>query len=303
MHWLLIALIAPFLWSVLNYTDKYLIVKYARESGVAGLAIFASAFSLIVSATLYLFSPNVLGVSRLQAGSMIATGFLIAIAILLYLYALEKDHASHVVPFWFTVPLFAYIFGVLFLGEYLTPLKIIGSLITILGALVLSLELEEKVTFKKKVVLLMLGSSIFIALSDVLFKNQVAEVSFVASIFWNQIGFALFGALGFLLVKRYRHEFIALCRDKSKDLFLINASTELITITATAVGYYALTLAPVALILVLAYTFQPFFVFMEGVLLTRFLPHIHREHLSKKHVAQKITAIIVMAIGTYLVLR
>jgi uncharacterized membrane protein len=302
MYWLAIALIAPFLWSVLNYTDKYLIVKYARESGVAGLALFASSFSLLVCITILLFSPSVLLVSLLQAGSMIATGFLVAVAVLLYLYALEKDHASHVVPFWFTIPLFAYIFGLLFLEEYLTTAKIIGSLITLAGAFILSLELEEKIVFKKKVAILMFGSSIFLALSDVLFKNQAIDASFVSSLFWNQIGVALFGALGFILIKSYRKEFVALCKSKNKDLFLINASTEFITIAATAVGYYSLTLAPVAIILVLSYTFQPLFVFMEGILLTRFLPHIHTERLSKKHVFQKVGAIAIMAVGTYFVI-
>lgn len=302
MHWLLIALIAPFLWSILNYTDKYLIARYAKETGVAGLAIFASAFSILAALCIYLAFPTVLAVSHAQAGSLLITGFLIAIGILLYLYALEKDHASHVVPFWFMVPILGYLLGLLFLDEVLTVPKIIGSLITVAGALILSLELEERITLKKRVIVLMTGSSLLIALSDVLFKGAIAESSFASSIFWNQLGFALFGALCFLLNKRYRAEFIALCASKSKGLFFINASTELLTITATAIGYYALSLAPVAIILVISYTFQPLFVFVEGVVLTRLLPHLHRERLSRRHIVQKVGAILVMAAGTYLVI-
>jgi drug/metabolite transporter (DMT)-like permease len=302
MHWIIVTLFAPFFWSLLNYADKYLISKYAREAGIVGLLIFSSLFALLATPIIYFFEPTVIAIEPTQMLALMGTGLLIAFGILLYLYALVQDHASHVVPFWFLVPILGYIFGLVFLQEHIETSKVIGSLITVFGALILSLEFEEKITFKKKVVLLMFGSSILLALSDVSFKGLIPEGSFWTSIFWNQLGFGLFGIFCFTLIKRYRKEFYLLCSTKSKELIILNVSTEIATVIATVINYYSMTLAPIALILVISYTAQPLFVFLEGVVITRFFPHIHTERLSKKHIVQKVGAIAIMAVGTYFVI-
>jgi len=49
MNWFLVALAAPFLWSVVNIVDQYLVLKYAKEgSSPGGLVIFISLIGLVV---------------------------------------------------------------------------------------------------------------------------------------------------------------------------------------------------------------------------------------------------------------
>ncbi len=48
--------------------------------------------------------------------------------------------------------------------------------------------------------------------------------------------------------------------------------------------------------------FQPLFIFVYGVLLTLFFPHIAKESLLKKHVLQKLAAIVILFFGTWLLL-
>jgi drug/metabolite transporter (DMT)-like permease len=302
MHWVIIALVAPLLWSLLNHADKYLIGKYAHDTGIVGLMIFSSLFALLALPVIYGIDHTVIAVGSQELAPLLTTGLLIAFGILLYLYALKREDASHVVPFWFLIPIFGYIFGISFLDEHLATLKIIGSIITIAGAFILSLEFEGKVSIKKIPALLMIGSGILIALSDVMFKGLTAEHSFWTTVFWNQAGFALFGIICFFFIPRYRREFIQVCSMRSTELVILNISTELVTIIANIVSYYSMTLAPVAVVLLLSYTFQPLFVFFEGLLLTRFLPRVSHEHLSRKHIAQKIIAILIMGAGTYLVI-
>ncbi len=302
MSWFLIALAAPLLYSLLNHADKYLLTKYARETGIGGFMIFSSFFALLALPIIYLCDPAVVAVGGNEIIGLLCTGLFIAFAILLYLYALEREDASHVVPFWFLVPILGYLFGVIFLNETLATGKILGSIITLAGALVLSLEFEEKVRVKKITSLLMIGSSILIALSDVMFKGLVAEHSFWSSIFWNQLGFAIFGIICYVFVRRYRNEFTRICAIRTKELIVLNIITEVGTVVATIVAYYSMTLAPVALILLISYTFQPLFVFLEGVALTKFYPHISIERLSRRHVMQKLAAVGVMGMGIYLVL-
>ncbi len=302
MNWFLMSLIAPFLWSILNHADKFLISKYSKNGGIGGLVIYSSLFAVFALPVAFYFDQGIFSLNPFSILVLIATGLCYLFGILFYMHALEKDDASYVVAFWQFVPIFAYILGIIFLEEKLSSLKIIGSIITILGATILSLEFEEGKRFKSKVVLLMILSSLFLALSDVLFKYKaLEETSFWVSIFWNQVGMTLFGICAFLLVKNYRKDFLHIVKHDNKIITGINLGGETIQTVASIFNYSATLLAPIALVLVTSYTFQPLFVFLEGILLTLLLPKIVKEKISRKHLIQKFLSIIIMSIGVYLI--
>ena len=163
MHWILIALIPPLLWSLLNHVDKYLISKYAGHTGIGGLAIFSSAFAVVALPIVYIIDNTIFSISVPDAFFLSVTGILTAFGILFYLYALDRDDASHVVPFWFLIPIFSYVLGVIVLGEYIVFDKILGSLITLIGALILSLEFDQGFRVKKAAAFFMIASSLVFA--------------------------------------------------------------------------------------------------------------------------------------------
>lgn len=300
MHWILVALVAPLIWSALNHLDKYLISTYKRHTGVAGLAIFSALFAIFVLPIIYLLKPEVVSIALGGAVYLIASGLFFSLTILFYLYALDRDDASHVVPFWFLVPAFAYILGIFFLDEYIAGDKLAGALITLAGALILSLEFDEGVRIKTGTALLMVGSSLSLAIGDAIFKYAALDISFWQAIFWNHIGFVLFG-LTLCAIREYRQDFVRVIRASTKQLTVINLIGEIGQTTASIVNFYALLLAPISLVLLVNYTFQPLFVFFEGLLLARFFPKISQEKISHRHIAQKLLAIAVMSIGVYLV--
>lgn len=302
MHWVIVALIAPFLWSILNHTDKYLISKYSHDTGIGGLAVFSSLFAIFILPIAYFLNHGVFLISGEEAGFLIITGVFTSLGILFYLYALDRDDASHVVPFWFLIPILGYVLGVLLLGEQLAGNKILGSILTLIGAIILSLEFDEGFAVKTITALLMVGSSVFLALSDVIFKKFALAVSFWPSIFWNQIGMVFFGLACLFFVRRYRQDFIKICKIKTKNIVALNIFGEIVQTIAGIINYYATLLAPIALVLLVGYTFQPLFVFIEGILITKFFPHIIHEHISRKHIFQKLASITIMGIGVYLVL-
>ena len=62
-------------------------------------------------------------------------------------------------------------------------------------------------------------------------------------------------------------------------------------------------MAPVTIVMLVEYTAQPLFVFLEGVLLTLFLPNLVSEDISKRNLFQKFIAIIIMGIGIYIITK
>ncbi|MCX6272798.1 MAG: EamA family transporter [Bacteroidetes bacterium] len=170
MNWFLIALIGPILYACANHTDKYLISNYLENGEVGALIIFASIFSLIALPIVIFIHPSIFSVSFLQGLVLALNGMVVVLAVLLYFYALQKDEASFIIPFYQTIPIFAFALSYFILGEIITPSQGLASFIIIAGTVVLAFELNPgKIRFKKEVVLLMLSASLLYAVNTVVF--------------------------------------------------------------------------------------------------------------------------------------
>lgn len=300
MNWFFIALIGPILYAFANHTDKYLISKYLRGGEVGSLIIFSSIFGIVALPIVLIVHPAVFGVNLLQGVVLSVNGMLIVISVLLYFYALHKDEASYVVPFYQTIPIFAFILGYYVLGETVNITQISASVVIIIGALILSFELGfGKIRFKKEVVLLMLFASILYAVNGVIFKLIAVGEGFWPSIFWGLVGKIIIG-FGFLaFVPIYRNQFLQMIKKNRTAVLGLNSLSESLFITAESVTQYATLLAPVALVL-LVNAFQPFFVFIMGVFFTLFFPKIAKESLTRNSLIQKAIGISLIVLGTYL---
>lgn len=301
MAWFFIALIGPFLYTVANHTDKYLISKYLKGGRVGSLIIFSSFFSIVALPAVIFFHPDILNVSLLQAIALAVNGMLIVFSVLFYFYALTYDDASSVVPFYQTIPVFAFILGYFFLGETITMGQGIASAVILFGALVLSFDFGSGARrFKKEVVFLMLGASLLYAVNGIVFKFIAIDSGFWTSTFWGLVGKIILG-FGFLIfVPIYRNQFLAMVKENNFIVLGLNSLSEAMFIIGEGVTQFATLLAPVALVL-LVNSFQPVFVFATGVALTVFLPHVSKESITSKVLVQKIFGIGLIVVGAYFI--
>jgi drug/metabolite transporter (DMT)-like permease len=300
MAWFFIALIAPILYASANHIDKYLISKYLHNVGVGSLIIFSALFSVFAIPIILLINPNVLDLSLWQAVILSLAGVLLVFSVFFYLYALSEDEATFVVPFYQTIPIFAFILAYFILGEILTKNQMIWSLVILLGATILSFDFkDQKIRFKKKVVILMILSSFFYALSDVIYKMVAIERGFWISIFWTMVGKVLIGIIFLIVVRRYREQFFNVIKEARAKIIGLNSLNETLVIFADVTAQYALLLAPVALVLLVG-SFQPLFVFLIGIFLTVFFPKISEESITPKILTQKIIGLILTVLGGFM---
>src|SRR3989344_1849366 len=138
MSYFFLALGASAVWAVSNHIDKYLLSKYFKIGGVGALFIFSSVIYLFILPIIAIFQPDILNISAFNAVVMVFAGMIDTAAILIYLYALQKDEASIVVPLFQVMPVFLYILGYIFLGEELSKMQIAGSLLVMFGAVFIS---------------------------------------------------------------------------------------------------------------------------------------------------------------------
>lgn len=302
MNWFLIALLPPALWSITNHFDKYLLSKYFKGGGVGALMVFSSIIGLLLLPFIVLVHPEVVSSFDPKYLLISLNGFLYILAVLPYFYALQRDEASICVPLFQMVPIFSFFLSYLVLGETLTMLQAVGGLIIILGAVLISLDLtvHRKVKFKKEVFFFMALSSLLFALNFLFFKFFAIEAHFWVTSFWEYLGFAVFAGLLLVFVKPYREEFIKVMKTNKVSVLTINGINEVVNIIAKASFNFASLLAPVTLVWIVN-GLQPFFVFIYGIFLTLLFPKISQEDITKKGLMQKILAIFIMFIGTYLI--
>lgn len=301
MEWFFIALFAPFLWATTNHIDKLLLEKYFKSGGVGTLLIFSSLIGIVILPFLFFAYNDIFDISLVNTLILLADGILAAFVLWLYFEALRDDEASIVVVFYQLIPVFGYIFGYFILNEILSARQLIAMTLIIAGAVIISFKIDEenKFSLRKKTLFLMTSAAILSALDSVIFKFVLIQENLWQSLFWENVGLGIFGILIFIFIKKYRRNFISMVKTNSKNIFSLNVLNEILYMVGNFLFAYAYLLAPVALVL-LVNSYQPIFVFIIGIILTLYLPHLGTENIRLKNVVQKFSAILIIAIGTYL---
>jgi drug/metabolite transporter (DMT)-like permease len=218
--------------------------------------------------------------------------------IVFYLFALEIEEISSVVPWFLSVPIFGYILGFFFLGETLTFSQFIGSGIIFLGLILISLDFsKDKKKFKHKPVLYMLFACIAVAISGVIFKFVTVENNFWVSSFWEYLGLGVSGLFIFIFIPHYRKSFLHMNRTGGYTILIVNIVSEFMSIIGNLLTNYALLLAPVAMVFLVS-SFQPAIVLFLTLFSTKFFPNLVKENLTKNVLIPKIIAIVVMIVGS-----
>ncbi len=303
MMWFLIALIGPFLYALTNHIDKILLEKYFKESGVGTLILFSSLLSVMVLPLFYFIDPTVLNVDGNNILILSIVGILNVLVLWCYLIALKEEEASIAVVFYQLVPVFGGILGYFVLGETLSPIQLIAMATIILGTTVISFEVDSENKFKLRIktIIPMLASAFFWAIEAVIFKMVALEENIVRSLFWEHLALLLVGMIIFIFIRPYRVNFLSAIKNNSKNILSLNIANESLYILGNISVGFAYLLAPIGLVL-LGESFQPIFVLAIGIFFTIFFPKISVEKIHATHIWQKIIAILITGIGTYLLL-
>lgn len=299
-YWLLIALLAPTLWAVTNHIDKYLLNQQLDQRGIGALLTASALIGLPCMLAIVLLRPGVLHISLFHSLMMVANGVLYIVGLLPYLYALQRDETSIIVPLFQTTAIFSYLLGLIFLDEQLSIRQLAAVLLLVGGAVIISLERKwQLVQFKADVFWLMLLAALLNALNWFVFKYVAIQDDFWATSFWEYAGFLLTALFILLAVPPYRRDFVVAMRHGGRQMIGLSALNELIGIGAKTATNIASLLAPLALVSSIN-GLQPLFTFIYGIVLTYYLPRYGSERLSRGIVMQKTTALVLIIVGTTL---
>lgn len=299
MQWFFIALGAPFLWALVNIFDQYLVTKYSTGTrGSGGLVLFSSLIGIFVAGIISIFSSGIFSIPLLDKFLLIITGGITIAWIILYLYTLEIEDVSLIVPWFLTIPVFGYILGYIFLGETLSPHQITGSLVILCGVILISIDFSgQQRKYKWRSVLYMLVACLLISIAGIIFKYVTVGENFWVSSFWEYVGLGFFGITLYLFVPKYRAEFMLMNKMGGIKIFILNTISEILTIIGNLLTNYAILLAPVTMVYLVG-SVQPAIVLFMTLFATKFFPKIIKEDTREKILLPKIISIFIILVGS-----
>ena len=305
MSWLFIATFAYLLIALQSTLDKFLLSS--RRIGHPATYTF---YSGLLSLTALLFFPfGFHFIAPTVALWEILAGAVFSYGIFFLFWAIRDHEASQVVPVVGVVTAVAtYVFSFLFLGERLDHPELWGIIFLIFGGLFISLDFSRKAA--RRIFLgfeFSLFSGLLLALAYVWFKFFFKADNFVNVYIWTRLGLML-GAASLMLYPVWR-KIIWASLSKFKKPASQDAHTGSIFVLNKAVGgvgsfllNYAISLGSVTLINALI-SLEYVFIFFLVWLFSFWVKTIFDERRDWLTLVQKLTAITIIAAGTFLVSR
>lgn len=293
MSWLIYALLAPLIFTIVNFIDKLILEKHVRNP--ASMPPYLAIMAFLSGCVLWVVTGFPILPFR-DVAIIMFSGVLTAVGALLYYRALSMEETSTIIVLIQIQPVMVLILSFLLLHETISVIQFVGFILILGAAVALSARRGLGGIQFSKVLGLLLFVNFVWSLSVVLFKFVAAGDYFERFLSYESWGFAVGGLLIFLFVKSVRDAFLASLRTIPRQALAIIAVNETIFLGAKLLTLAAVALGPTALVSVLGGT-QVFFGIVTGWVLTVLVPSIYREEIARRDLLRKGAIALVLFAG------
>jgi len=251
--WIL-AILAPLIFALMNIMDKYVMAHKVKRA--YGYIIIGGAVNLTYGAAVGIFLPWQ-NISLIEAGYSALAGVLQGLAFYLYYLILEKEDAANMVGFVYTYPVLVAVMSYLFLGEKISMMGYLGMGLTLIGALMLAVRLQQvklsvKAWYIFALIALTAGYEFFI-------KASVSGMPPMNGLAINSISLGLVVTSGLLSRKKARD---ALSELRNAGWAFL---TEALTFSGLMTSYLAMVTMPATIFTSVCILQAPFVLVMERI--------------------------------------
>ncbi|PIP65296.1 hypothetical protein COU77_02705 [Candidatus Peregrinibacteria bacterium CG10_big_fil_rev_8_21_14_0_10_49_16] len=295
MSWIPFALIAPFFWASSNFVDKYILEKHIK--GIFDFLFFSTISSWLFTVVILL----VIGIPEWSVFSWIpiATGMVLVYSYGFYGKALELGETSRLVILFKLVPVFTVILAFLFLQQTLSPHEVVGFMIVLCGAMIVSLE-RTKGLFTKGLGMILIAILIW-SIMTLFVDFGLTKMSFWEYLLLDNLGSALAGPT-LCIIPSIRKQVLHGIKTANLGKYACFTWNNLTDFLGQLMFKKALVLAPSAGLVTVVVQVQSFYSISIGVLLTLFLPHLITEDISYRTLIKKLFGALIMFSGVYVLL-
>jgi drug/metabolite transporter (DMT)-like permease len=294
MSWILVAVIAYFLYAIVFLLDKYLLAGPIPSPKTYSFYIGVLEGAVLVLIPFIGFSLPSLS----QLPIILSAGAAYILGLLWFYRALQTYEASRITPvIGGMIPVLSMLLIFFISGETPEIISIFALLLLAAGTVLIT----YKKSFDFNSLKISAITALFWAIHFVLIKHIYLENDFWDSLVWIKAGGALI-SLTFLFSKEVREGLFSQRIKLSKKTAAVFFLTQGMGATANVLQNWAIALGPlVAAALVPAFQgIQYVFLFVIAVFVSFKFPQLLKEETSKKTILQKALSILLIAAGILL---
>jgi len=298
MSWIFLACIPPFLWAFNNLFDEYMGKHHFGQNGA--LFIFLSSlFALVPALYLFLTVDAVHQVPFVDAIYMVLLGFLVVVAFVPYIWAIQRGSSSIAVPVFQTIPVFAFILGWMLFGETASMLQLFAAAIIIGAASFIGFDFTTKRVDGRSLGL-MLVSSLFLAVYMIFSKQFIDTYGWTVFAAWDWLGGSLLSLLIILTIPGWRSQSVGIISSSAGRVLSIFFLQIVLELVAVAAWFNAMAAGPTAALVQTLNGLQPAFVLilsiLAGLAFHKYFPKVAMDRV----LIFKFLMIGVIMVGVYL---
>lgn len=297
MSWIVPALIAPLVFTTINFTDKFVIERAVRDTRAmpiySGIVTFFWGVVFWLATGTPVFDPQ-------TTLLLLGQGVLLTFGAALYFRALGTEATSSVIILLQTTPVIVLALSFVFLGATISEEEALGFVLILSAAIGISIvQSPQGGGFKLSPAFFMISiGNTMVAVALVLAKFNVDNLPVPQVLAYQNMSFGL-GALILCLLPGFRHAFLDSLRNVPRRVLGVIGYNESLFTLVQLVKLIAFALGgPVALVSVLEST-QIFFGVFFGWALTLIAPKTFQEDIRARTLLRKgaMTLMLFTGIG------
>jgi uncharacterized membrane protein len=292
MLWLIFALLNPICWSVANIVNKIMVERvFKTPFAYFTMSLFSQVIATILIAIFFVQPVGSFEIIILT----IFSSLLSSAAFATFLFALQSDEASKVVPLSYIGNIFIIILAYIFLNEAFTAYKYIGIAMILSGAVLLSYKKSKgKLTMSPSIFFVIL-SSVFFSTGTILDKIILEQIDSWSRLMWGTIA-TVFVIIAMMSFKKIRTDVFRVVKTAGKKVNLIIAISAMFGLTGLVSIFIALSLGPATLVTSIGAT-SPLMVLILTTGISIFFPHILKENIDKRNMIKKVLGTFLIILG------
>src|SRR3989344_2958240 len=295
MNCIFLSLLAPLFWASSNFVDKYILGKYTK--GIFDFVFFSTITSWIFFAGIFLF----VGVPELSIYALIpiATGMILVYSYGFYGKALEQGDTSSLVILFKLIPVITVILALAFLGQTLSSNEILGFVVVLFGATIISFE-KSKGIFIKGFGMILIAILMW-SVMTLFIDYGLTKMTFWDYFMLDNLGSALAG-LTMFIIPPIRKQVIEGIKTATTRKYIWFSWNNVLDFFGQMSIKKALAIAPSAGLVTVVMQVQSFYAILIGVFLTLLIPNIIKEDISAPTLIKKVIGATIMFSGVYILL-
>ncbi len=297
MSWLFFALLAPAVYAIVVFVDKYILEKEVPD--YLGMPIYSAVIAAFFGIIIWV-ATGFPSLNLRDSLLIILTGVLTVFGLATYFKALSTEEASKITILFQMTPVLTLVLSYFFLGDKISLQQFLGFVLILISTIGISVKKNLKEFHFSNIFFLILLTDFLWALAFVLFKFVTETNSFFNVISYECFGMGIGGFILYYFFPSIRNAFEKTNKQVGSRVIWYIVINEGIFFVSRLLTYLAISKGPVALVDVVGGT-QVIFAIFYGLILTIIAPKIFKENIGKKDLIKKIAMGTLILVGLYLV--